>query len=430
MTKKIELFVCFGLGLFILAGCGKVNLPGQAPARTPIPTQTLFSPSEIPVREEVIVTITPASPTETELPPTPTPTLIPTLPPAGDFVDRGQRLGLGWEIGLGDLDDDSDLDAVFFDYNHNNTVWLNDGQGHFTATGQQPGYSFRGALGDLDGDGDLDIFNVDVPHRGSVWLNDGSGQFGDSGQELTTRGCFKATLGDLDGDGDLDAYVACAEADSVWKNDGAGFFTSTGQRLGSAPTVAAALIDLDSDGDLDVFTGGWDEPQKLWLNNGKAEFVDSGQRIALPTTHIHAVALGDLDDDGDLDAFLGLAGPAGCQVMRNDGAGVFSNWGPMLESQLTHSVALGDLDGDGDLDAVTAHGQSDMGNGSGGRIWINDGTGRFQPQAATLGEAFSGAATLGDLDGNGNLDIVLSHGDQPVPAEVWLNQQAAVPTAP
>ena len=430
MTKKIELFVCFGLGLFILVGCGKANLPEPATTRTPIPTQTLYSPTEIRVSEEVIVTITPASPTETALPPTTTPTLIPTLPPVGDFVDSGQRLGLGWEIGLGDLDGDGDLDAVFFDYNQNNTVWLNNGEARFMATSQQPGYSFRGALGDLDGDGDLDILNIDIPHHGSVWLNDRRGQFVDSGQELATRGCFTATLGDLDGDGDLDAYVACTEADSVWKNDGTGFFTNTGQRLGSAPTVAAALIDLDGDGDLDVFTGGWDEPQKLWLNNGKAEFVDSGQRIALPTTHIHAVALGDLDNDGDLDAFLGLAGPAGCQVMRNDGAGVFGNWGPMLESQLTHSVALGDLDGDGDLDAVTAHGLSDVGDGSGGRIWINDGTGHFQPRAAMLGEAFSGAITLGDLDGNGSLDIVLSHGDQPVRAEVWLNQQAAVPTAP
>ena len=425
MNKKRELFTCLGLGLALLVGCGKTELAEPASVQTAIPTQTTIFTPEVEANEEAAATIIPATPTETALPTTitPTPTLIPTLQPAGDFIDSGQRLGYGWGISLGDLDGDGDLDAVFSNYTKGNSVWLNDGQASFTTTGQQPGYGFRSTLGDLDGDGDLDLFNVENNHRGSVWLNDGDGQFEDSGQELTTRGCFSAALGDLDGDVDLDAYVACQGVDSVWINDGAGVFSQTSQRLGSGPTAAAALIDLDGDDDLDVFAGGWDEPRTLWLNNGEAEFVDSGQQIAPASTHIHAIALGDLDGDGDLDAFLGLAGPAGCQVLRNDGTGVFSNWGSMLESQLTHSVALGDLDGDGDLDAVTAHGQANSGIGSGGMIWLNDGKGGFKAQDSRLGEVFSSGAALGDLDGDGDLDILLSHGDQPVAAEVWLNQE-------
>jgi len=123
-----------------------------------------------------------------------------------------------------------------------------------------------------------------------------------------------------------------------------------------------------------------------------------------------------------------LATTRGNTVWLNDGQAGFTATG--MQPGYSFRGLLGDLDGDGDLDAVTAHGQSDVGDGSGGRIWINDGTGRFQPQTAMLGEAFSGAVTLGDLDGDGNLDIVRSHGDQPALAEVWLNQQAAVPTAP
>jgi len=82
MTKKIEPFVCLGLELYILADCGKANLLEQASTQNPIPTQTLFSPAEIPLSEDVIVASPPASPTETALLPTPTPTLIPLcLPP-------------------------------------------------------------------------------------------------------------------------------------------------------------------------------------------------------------------------------------------------------------------------------------------------------------------------------------------------------------
>jgi Tol biopolymer transport system component len=117
-----------------------------------------------------------------------------------------------WRIGLADLDEDGDLDAVFANSRTlDSQVWLNDGSGFFSDTGQQLGRFGHGIdVGDLDGDGDPDVVittHVDsAPSR--VYLNDGNAIF----QEL--EGVFEVNIGysvdllDIDGDGDLDIFLA------------------------------------------------------------------------------------------------------------------------------------------------------------------------------------------------------------------------------
>ncbi|HLF24739.1 MAG TPA: FG-GAP-like repeat-containing protein [Anaerolineae bacterium] len=136
---------------------------------------------------------------------------------------------------------------------------------------------------------------------------------------------------------------------------------------------AVSLSDLDGDGDVDAVVGNGPgnidysgEPNTIWLNDGSGRFSDTGQRlIGSHGTNwdvTHAVALGDLDGDGDTDALFGNAVPSPNTVWLNDGAGHFQLHGEYAMKPpdefgyiLSQALALGDLDGDGDLDVYVGN---------------------------------------------------------------------------
>jgi hypothetical protein len=160
--------------------------------------------------------------------------------------------------------------------------------GFFTDSGQSLGSSdsYDVALGDLDGDGDLDAFVANLSQPNTVWLNNGAGAFTDSGQSLGSSNSWDVALGDLDGDGDLDAFVANynSQANKVWLNDGTGAFTDNGQNLGNSESLGVALGDVDGDGDLDAFVTNAGQPNQVYesvkvcrcdLNaDGKCDMLD------------------------------------------------------------------------------------------------------------------------------------------------------------
>ncbi|MEM7587268.1 MAG: FG-GAP-like repeat-containing protein [Acidobacteriota bacterium] len=211
---------------------------------------------------------------------------------------------------LGDVDNDGDLDAIVAN-NGGNTVWLNSG-GAFTL-GQSLGSlaSWGMALGHLDNDAwpDAVFANAGTGTNGvgdRVWWHQGSASFVDSGQSLGSQASRKVVLGDLDGDGDLDAVVRTVpgQPNGAWENLGVGTasFAAVGQTLGFAGN-AVDLGDVDADGLDDAFfahPGG----NRVLLNDGLGNltFTDSGQ--SLGSSNSRDVKLGDLDGDGDLDAFI------------------------------------------------------------------------------------------------------------------------------
>jgi hypothetical protein len=81
-------------------------------------------------------------------------------------------------------------------------------------------------------------------------------------------------------------------------------------------------------------------------------------------------------------------------------------------------VSLGDLDGDDDLDLVLTDYMEPC------QIWLNDGGGTFADSGFRFGDdQFYRHAHLADLDGDGDLDIFLAtFGMRAGPNEVWLNQ--------
>lgn len=120
----------------------------------------------------------------------------------------------------GDVDNDGDLDLFVANYNDNNELYLNDGQGDFVAVTSGDlvsggGCSYGSGFADYDNDGDLDLAVANGFCSGTLtnflYLNDGQGNFtvDQSGiTDRTTRCSFGMAWGDLDNDGFQDLVIA------------------------------------------------------------------------------------------------------------------------------------------------------------------------------------------------------------------------------
>ena len=367
------------------------------------------------------------------------------------FEDVTERAGVGdkgdaaviWKQGatFADVNNDGRLDIYVCRFGAPNLLYINQGNGTFKEEAAARGLavndaSVMGAFCDYDRDGWLDVYvqtnllnGTEHPagQRDYLFHNNGDGTFTNvterTGIGGETQG-HSATWWDYDGDGWPDLYVAndFAPADTLYHNNHDGTFTNTiNDVVPHMPysSMGSDLGDVNNDGRIDLFVADMaatthqkdqrgmaalriqmqDQPENstaapqyvhnaLYLNTGTGRFLEAAYLAGLAATDwTWAVRFEDLDNDGRLDLYVTngmhrevhntdqiqrlLMADNPAEKLRiertspvlNESHLAFHNLGDLQfedvsiawglnETGVSFGAAFGDLDGDGDLDLV------------------------------------------------------------------------------
>jgi hypothetical protein len=348
----------------------------------------------------------------------------------GTFVDVTDKAGVGypgWGMGAvaADFDNDgwTDLYVTCFGPNH---LYRNLGDGTFADVTAKAGvgdrrWSTGAAFADYDRDGWLDLFvanYVDVrlealpdfgkgkfcefhgipvqcgprglPGSGdSLYRNNGDGTFEDVSEKAGVadpagRFGMGAVWSDFDGDGYPDLFVANdAGPNFLYRNTGRGVFADESLQSGTAfsedgkeqGSMGIAIGDYNHSGGWSILVTNFsDEYNALYRHDKGFQFTDASFASQTAKASVPLVGWGthffDYDNDGWLDLFVanghvypqveraGMAAKYAQRrlLYRNNRDGTFTEaalaGGAISEPRVSRGSAAGDLDDDGDLDLV------------------------------------------------------------------------------
>ena len=348
-------------------------------------------------------------------------------------------------VSFADIDGDGDADVIVtngYDVSssspapQDNKFYENRG-GVFVAMAPEglaeiEGYGSGSVWADFDNDGDMDGFLANQRDQRNFYVE----QLSPEGRALkfasmdtaplTTDGgwSYSVAAADADNDGYLDVYVsngglAHSGVNFFYRNEGGEKFAKIEDQVLATedqPSGGAVWADYDNDNDQDLFVANRapNNPElnrlALYRNDGDFKFtrIDADAISEDPMLPM-SVALGDIDNDGDLDLYAGNLSGLANKLYENRGDGTFAAidaGAATREPGFTYAVSFGDLDNDGDLDLVAANW------GASSHIYLNDGSGfftRLAPEAYVASVHHGSSVAIADTDLDGDLDILIGN---------------------
>jgi len=377
----------------------------------------------------------------------------------GTFEDVTESAGVAgegrWGSGVAVADFDSDGWPDIFVTNFGpNILYRNLGDGRFEnvageAGVEAPGWNTGASLFDADGDGDLDLYVA-------AYIDATTEEFLSAKRTLLWKGTEKVAEGPFGLEGARDHFFV---------SDGKGRFSEATADSGLEDKAQAygfgvRAADFDRDGALDIYVANDSDANYLYRNRGNGTFEEVGLWTGAAFRADGAaqagmgVAVGDADGDGNLDVFVTNFSEDFSTLYLGEGRGFFqdqsvaSGVSEPTFLPLSWGTVMADLDNDGDSDIVIANGHiypqvdlvpDKLTYRQRNTVLENVGGGRFVDATDQAGPGFgliqsSRGLAAGDYDNDGDLDLLLSHLDEPPtllrndsPGRSWLTVVCSVP---